>query len=213
MPAKIDLALQSALMSTGLVQPLEVKGRGGRVEILCRQMPGQEGPWLRVVETLLVALQSIVPSPLHVCRRYVLKDGKLAFGWHLGFETPNTKALQAVVEVAVQVLGTAKPELPSVTAYEAQDEVTAAVVPAARSRALAPGQHPPRREPVPRAPGAPARLDAPPPGRVEAIRVVKREVGEDGRQTIVEEMPLPHVYRDLNKPVRKGGRGAVGYTE
>lgn len=207
MSAKTELALQSALMSTGLVQPVETKGRGGRVEILCRQVPGQERPWLRVVEGLLAALPS---GELHICRRYVLKEGKLAFGWHLGFEMPTAKALQNAAELAVAVLARAKPELTSVV----EDEAQAVVVPPQRSRAMAPGQHPPRAAPVARAPGAPARLEMPPPGRTEGIRVVRRAVDEETGSTIIEEeMPLPHVYRDLNKPRHKDGRGARMYSE
>jgi len=38
--------------------------------------------------------------------------------------------------------------------------------------------------------------------------VVKRGVDSQGNQTTVEEMPLPHVYRELNKPTHKGGKGA-----
>ena len=77
---------------------------------------------------------------------------------------------------------------------------------------MAPGQHPQRAAPRARPPGAPAPLDPNAGRRVDSIRVVRSEIDEQtGARVIVEEMPLPHVYRDLNKPAHKDGRGAKLY--
>jgi hypothetical protein len=51
MSAKSSLKLQSALMATGMVQPVAEKMKGGYLEVLCRQVPGQVKPLLESVFT------------------------------------------------------------------------------------------------------------------------------------------------------------------
>jgi hypothetical protein len=207
---KAKLEFQSALIGTGLVQPVDFTATKKTVSVICRQVPGQERPWLKIVEGLLHAMGGIPVGEFHVCRRYVLKEGRMVFGWHLGIEVPDAHALVAAIGAAVAVLAQAKPSLapPAPEPYEEAPEPAAP----RPGRALAPGQHP-VRVPQPRQPGPPAQLGERPPGRVEGIRVVSRTVDEDtGKVIIEEEMPLPHVYRDLNKPAHKDGRGARTYA-
>jgi len=204
MSSKITMQLQSALIATGLVQPVSEKARGGYVEILCRQIPGQEKAWLQVVDKLLMLAQEL-GEEFHICRRYVMKNGQMAFGWHIAFECKNVKALQAVVNsVVTNVLEQSRPSLD-----EAEPAVRPepAVVPQAASRApLSPGRHPPPRAASPRAPGAPGTVVGTPPDTV-GLRVVQNSRDEHGKVTIVEEMALPHVYDEMNRPNSKG-RGA-----
>ena len=91
MSSKASMQLQSALMSTGLVQPVSEKSRGGYVEVLCRQIPGQEKVWLQVVDKMLIFAEEhkTVLQEFHVCRRYVRKGGQMAFGWHIALTCKN----------------------------------------------------------------------------------------------------------------------------
>lgn len=175
MKKNMTMELQVALMGTGLVQPVDLKSKGGHLEVLCRLVPGQEKPWLQVMSQLLEAVET-----LHVCRRYVLKGGQMVFGYHIGFEFPSVKALSAAVTACVDVLSKAKPMLTVV-----------------EDRSIAP---------TGRAPSSVVeRVTA--PQKIE-LKVTKHEFDEQGNEIIEEVMPLPHVRGEMNKPARKGGRGA-----
>lgn len=177
--ARAELALKSALLGTGLVQPVESMARTGHVEVLCRQVPGQEKAWLEVLKQLLVLEKDGIS--LLLARRYVLRNDALAFGWHVQVNAAG-KLLGAAVEAMVEVLAKAKPTLSAAT-----PQVVAT----------------PRPAVVQSAP------DTPRPGGETYIRVVRREIDEETGQLIVEEeMPLPHVYRDLNRPAYPGAAGA-----
>ena len=86
MSSKAMMKLQSALLSTGLVQPVLEKAKGGYLEILCRQIPGQEKAWLQIVEAMLVYANGSDSFEFHVCRRYVMKNGGMVFGWHISID-------------------------------------------------------------------------------------------------------------------------------
>lgn len=217
----LELQLKSALLGTGLVQPVESgldrwRG-GGEVEVLCRQVPGQEAPWMRVVDQVL-ALTEAAPMSLHLCRRYLRKNGRMVFGWHVAMSGKMSE-LKSVVEAVVSVLVEARPQLdaaaPARRARQAQpaphqddeEPEEAREDPNRFTPPHTPGQRPPPTAPVPRAPGPPANGVHPPAGFVPSIRVVKNEVDEEGNRHIEEIMPLPHVYHEMNKPTA-GGRGA-----
>jgi len=205
MSSKITMQLQSALIATGLVQPVSEKSRGGYVEILCRQIPGQEKVWLQVVDKMLIFAEErkTVLQEFHVCRRYVRKGGQMAFGWHIALTCKNVKTLQAGVENLIEeVLELARPSLDEPEPARPEP----AVVPQASSRPLAPGRHPSARAAPPRAPGAPGTVVGTPPATV-GLTVVQNFRDEHGKVTIVEEMALPHVYAEMNRPNSKG-RGA-----
>jgi hypothetical protein len=188
MSTKAELELKSALLSTGLVQPVESNGHGGSVSVVCRQVPGQDKPWLQLVAEMLAATEGIPEgSDLHICRRYFVRDGKLVFGWHISFAMGKAKAAEAVVEELKKVLSKARPVLTAVEPEEPRGAV-----------------------PVrPRAPARPAQPEAP---SNAGVRRVENRVDEKRRLWQVDEMPLPHVNRDLNTPTRKG-RGARGMLE
>lgn len=212
MSTKSSLKLQSALMATGLVQPVSEVTKGGHLEVLCRQVPGQEKPWLRVVEMLLTYGEgySAAGVDLHICRRYLLKNGMMVFGWHIAIDCKNAKLLGTTVDnLVAEVLEEARTLLeaqePAVTPAPREQPVA---VQAASRAPLAPGQHPAPRMPPPRPPNAPGNvIGTVPPGFTPQIRVVQNTRDQNGKVTIVEEMQLPHVYTEMNIPNSKG-RGA-----
>ena len=52
-------------------------------------------------------------------------------------------------------------------------------------------------------------MEDPPDGFVPSITTVENTVDEEsGKPIIVREMPLPHIFHDLNKPAHKNGKGA-----
>jgi hypothetical protein len=206
MSIKAELALKSALLSTSLVQPVDSKSKGRVLEILCRQMPGAEKYWLSLIRDMLEAAQTNA-FDLHICRRYVLKDNELAFGWNIGLEASSSVKLQASVDALTKILSQAKPiltQVPSEARFHnlvppPRPKFVGAKPKAAKDRLL----------PSPRPPGEPGFTEAPPPGFVPQITTIKESIDpESGKPVIIREMPLPHIYRDLNRPAHKDGKGA-----
>lgn len=173
----VVMDLQYALMSTALVQPVDVKAKGGRVEFLLRLVPGQEKPWLGIMDKLLAIP---LPGEMHLCRRYMRKDGVMVFGYCLILDMGSAKLLKSVMGKVIDVLKDARPVLRAVAA------------------------------PVVSSPPAVATDSPRPSKKAPEIRVVERRVDDDGNEVIVEEMSLPHVNTvDMNRPSHKGGRGAT----
>jgi len=201
-------SLREALYGTGLVQPVDVKGRGGSVSILCRQLPGQEAPWVAVVDKLLLATDgNPVFSDFHICRRYVRRQGGMVFGWFLGIEAKNAASLVEAVGAVVKVLNEAEPELapaqqaqvPSQPRYDTDQAVARRLMAGKKVKQLTTA--------TPRAPERLGPDPVPPPrARGPELKVVARGVDEKGRPTDITEMPLPHTYREQNipKPLQGG---------
>jgi hypothetical protein len=223
---ELEFNFKSALMNTSLVQPVESKGSGKHIEVLCRQVPGQEASWLQLLPKIL-KLAEEHPVELHLCRKYVLRNGKLVFGWHLSIEARANATLKTAVEAVIDVLSKAKPVL---------------------NHMLPPGKHPAQKSKDSMSSGyqpgpdfKPAKKKAAPPGRPQyqtdnynqnvvyeamgtestaqnpRLVLASRKVvtGERGKQQIEETvlMPLAHVYtNDMNKPNERG-RGAQSVGE
>lgn len=185
MSTKAELSLKSALLSTGLVQPVESTGKGGQVSVLCRQVPGQDKPWLQVARELLITAGE-ASCELHLCRRYLVKDGQMVFGWHISFSTKGTKAAEELVAKLEPVLAKARPSLASADVEER------------------PAQTPARHT-----------TEAPPveSGHRDGVRLVSQTRDAKGRLKIVQEIPLPHVHRDLNVPQPGKRKGAYGSSD
>ena len=190
---KADIDLQTALVLSGLVQPVSSKVKGGKLQIMCRLQSGADKRWLEVVESLL-KLTKEAPAEIIICRRYILKDEHMVFGWFLHIDAKNVKSLEMIVSDMVGVIGSYRPLL------------EAPVIQAPR-RALAPGEHPPVRLPPPRPPGEPGMDHQPPEGFVPKLTTVKNITDANGRPTVIEEMPLPHVHKEMNQ-INSKGRGA-----
>jgi hypothetical protein len=172
--------LREALYSTGLVQPLDGGGRGGSIHLLCRQVSGQEQGWIQAIDRIL-ALAETMGFETHLCRRYVRKDGKLAFGWFISVEAKSAKELTGAVEALVQTLRSTPVAKPRVQAPKA------AVI-----RKMTGAD--------PREPSDDLEDPVPPPDLKISLKKTR-----DGQ----EEMPLPHVYGDINRPKPGSNKGAA----
>lgn len=199
--ATSSLQLRTALMATGLLMPVSSSDNPKNFWILCRIVPGQETAWLKVVENILLSHEADVDwkdkPDIVLARRYVAKDGKMVFGWYLSIIAKSVKELEKAEHFLHRHLEEARPTLTS----PEQVPQKAPVVP---GRTLAPGQHPPPRAPVARSASEALSTPEPPRNFSPALRVVKKSFDEKGRLETVEEMPLPHVYRELNTPNDKG---------
>jgi len=184
MSLKLKSMLESALVATGLVQPVDGSTKGGHVEVLCRQVPGQEAGWIAVVDELL----SIPEAKLHLCRRYLHKNGELVFGWHVQVDASSNKELTAQVQGMIEVLNRSRPALNPV------------------GNRPAPAQAPQRSRPN-------TAVDPDPAPRAAPTTTKFRPGVDENGQPIMEvsEMQLPHVNRDLNVPTAKG-KGAKAYA-
>lgn len=214
MTSPLELLLRSALLGTGLLQPVDsgtVKGKTSTVWVLSRQVPGQERAWLGVADELLTYGEDS-GTDVHLCRKYLRKNGRMVFGWYLALSAAPRRLAQALGGVQ-QILAAAVPELTDALADAAAgslargDDAAFAAPPPGSLR-------PPEREQErwddvrPQEPTS----STPPPGFVPRIRVVRDEIdGETGRRIVEEEVPLPHVYRELNQ-LNERGRGAKFWT-
>lgn len=205
--AKTSLKLKMALMSTGLVTPVDGSEHLRNFHVLCRQVPGQEKTWLQVVESIL-KIPPIDNVEFFLARRYLLKDEKLAFGWYVGVHAKTVKDLDYAVAALELELGMFKPSLTR-PAPEHAPPADPDPAPAYR-RPLAPGQHPShvQRNRQPTAGELiPSSGQVAPNGFSPRLTTVKSSYDAKGRQEIVQEMPLPHVHSEMNRPNSKG-RGA-----
>jgi hypothetical protein len=206
MTTRIELDLHGALLATGLVCPVSSDTKPGHVEILSRQVPGQEAIWLKAIDAILSHFETTPKVDVHICRRYVRSSGKLAFGWHLSLTTKPAKSLVTAVNGVIEVLKKYKAtlELPEVT----EEAVPQAMMVRQRRKVLAPGEHPEKPVVHPRAPAASnePKYDGVSTGDIK-IKVVQHTVDENGKVTHIDEMPLPHVHHEMNRPNAKG-RGA-----
>lgn len=199
----LSLQLRTALMMTGLLQPISSGDTPKNFWVLCRLVPGQETAWLKVVESILITLEADADwadkPDVILARRYVAKDGKMVFGWYISVIAKSAKDLEKVVLFLQRHLEDAKPSLTSV-----EPPAEKATSEAPRHRALAPGQHPKQRPADARAASEALSNPEPPENFNPGLRIVKKSFDSSGRLETVEEMPLPHVYKELNTPNEKG---------
>lgn len=208
--------LRDGLYRTTLVQPLDFEGRGGSISVMCRQIPGQEKAWVKLVDALLLKAEA-KGITVHVCRRYIRKDGRMAFGWFLGVEAKSALALIDAVKDLVGVLeggpgfakAVAEVEVPMPTKKYVspyQDKTPKSVQDAldgdSVERSAATREH--REFEVGPDPVAPKGA------RLPALKVISMGTDDKGMRTSVEEMPLPHTYKDSNKPKPGKTKGAYG---
>lgn len=195
--------LQGALMLTGLVQPVSSNQKGGWLEVLCRQVPGQEKAWLAAVEAVLeVAEVHGLSEALILARRYLRRDGRMVFGWYLSIGLKNTKELAAASAHLIRTLEGFKPSLStaSVSAVSADRATSGPPVPVPH-RPL-PAAVKAMTNATPRSPSD-GRDPTPPNQAPRAVTMT----GPGGRNEVLE-IPLPHVYRELNKPKEGSTKGA-----
>jgi hypothetical protein len=226
MATKAELELKTALLGTGMVQPIQSKSRGGHIEVLCRQIPGQDKTWLAAVAGLLACESEELQ--VHVCRRYVLKAGKMVFGWHVQLDAKTAKALHvgvdAVVvelanhqpeltappEVATRIPAVASPEPPPAPKYKSEYKTDAQVMQELGLSGRADDGRLGRRvNPLP-VDDLRAAANARSGDRLTdpRLKLVEHRQGADGRSEYVMEFPLPHQSKEMNVPTHEGGAGA-----
>lgn len=201
MSKKHEEVLRYALLSTGVLFPVESSSSSKSVSVLSRSMAGQDSTWVSSMGSLLRA----VPEGLHLSKKFVLKDDKIAFGWHVTIEAGSAKVLSERVESVRQALTNVRPSLVEQPVSRRAEREVAKVEPTdpALLKKIGP----------PRAPGEPGLVGQVSPGNFAFTKqVTERKVGQKGNVTIVEEMPLPHVYSEMNRPNAKG-RGAKAIME
>jgi hypothetical protein len=130
------------------------------------------------------------------CRRYLLKDGQMVYGWYIQIESKNAKTLEVRASLLNAVLISFAPGL------EPVKQVAEPYRPP-----LSPGQHPTQQMPPPRPPNAPGLAHPLPPGASPQLVTIKSGRDDKGNNVIIEEMPLPHIGKDLND-INAKGRGA-----
>jgi len=191
--------LRDAIAATGTIVPLQVDTKGGGVggSLMCRPVPGQESRWLSVMKEMLLAASPIQGVNLHVGKRYVLKNGQMVFGWYVGLACSKAAQLRE----AVNAISSAIDNLPEVEAQPAPARAPPPPKPGpVRTSASprAPDYEPPRPVPV--------NVDV----RLRTVMDTTRP-GADGKpvRMSIQEIPLPHIYGELNKENSKG-RGVIG---
>ncbi len=185
--------LHDALSSTGLVQPIESISKGGSASCLCRQVQKYEKAWLRLIDMILEAAHDN-NIDVHICRRYIRKDGRMVFGWFIEVSAKSAKLLPDAVNILLPILKESQKivleepvVLKSNRPVSIVNETTAS-----------------RRSPSPSGPDPKV-----PKGVVPALRLINTGIDTNGNATYMEEMPLPHVYTDLNKPKDGSFKGAT----
>lgn len=217
--------LRDALYGTTLVQPVSHEGRGGNLGILCRQVPGQEKAWIRTIDTILALTQSS-EAKFHLCRRYVRKpskdgqDGGMVFGWFFGIEAKSAAGLVTAVQELIPILARG-PSIAQEVAAEEKAKVP--VQPKKYVSQYADRTHQSAKEGLEQE-GLPAERAAPqregrefeigpdpvtPRNFRPVLKVLAVGTDDKGKRTTIEEMQLPHVYKDNNVPNDKG-KGAYG---
>lgn len=233
MATKAELELRELLLLSGCVQPVKISSRGSSLSALCRELKGRAPAWLSIMEELLQVCEADA-FPVHLCRRYVLKDGKMVFGWHIGFEarsaaelSASLAALRTLVEKREPDLGPAEtvvavtsqpgPPPPPPPAVDVGDGEVPAAPPAPtiseEERAERMKKFQQHTHAEPRA-SDPKQPDPPPPPFKDYYmpKVVFKGHATDQKNRIVpveiEEMPLHGVFTtDMNPPNEKR-RGA-----
>lgn len=208
--------LRDALYGTTLVQPISHEGRGGSLGVLCRQVPGQEKAFIRLVDEILAQTQHWT-TPIHLCRRYVRKDDRMVFGWFLGVEAKSAADLVKAVQELTPILARG----PVIGRVVAEEQVLAPPTPVKKYVSQYADKTPQAvkdadGEQVESAPQRTQREFENGPDPVAPknfkpqLRVLAVGTDERGKRTTIEEMQLPHTYKDNNIPQPGSTKGAYG---
>lgn len=188
MSKKHEFTLKNALLNTGVVQPVESSSTSKSVSVLCRSVPGQDPAWVKAMESILQSNPTV-----HLCKKFVMKNGSMVFGWHIFIESKSAKTLEQDVHSVCEILSNVSPSLEPATPAPKKPSVAGPTL-------------------VPRPPNEPAAVQEAPSSFVFSKRTAQRTVNQKGEVTIIEEMPIPHVYSEMNRPNSKG-KGAKSIME
>lgn len=107
MKKNIEELIRGALIQTEMVYPVSSDRVFAGCQFLCRQIPGQEAQWLQTVDRLLKwEAEQTDKASLFIARRYLLKDGKMVYGWFFKLTGPSGKAIATIAQNVVNVLKT-----------------------------------------------------------------------------------------------------------
>ena len=191
--AKPDNLFSQMLIGTGVLLPVEVKSKGGRVSAMCRLVSGKDKEWTVVADKLLRVADS-VGADLLVCRRFLLKNGEMVQGIYICLDGKSS-SLAGTIESLIKQFPGATESVP----------VTKGV--GDKMSAMSYSEYRKMTSAHPRKVSEPGRADPPPPGFKQEIRTVAQSVGPGGKLIVIEEVPIPHIHREMNVPNSKG-RGA-----
>lgn len=106
MKRKTEDSAREALLESTLVIPISSERYWAGWEFLCRQVPGQEKAWLVCVEDLLRWGEKdlVKAEELLVARKYLLKDGKMVYGWLIRLKAKHAQSLVKLTESFVAVV-------------------------------------------------------------------------------------------------------------
>lgn len=192
-------AFEELLYNTGILKPVTTSVKGGKVEAMCRIVDNRKEEWPALVENLLVSAEEL-GLDAHVCRRYVMKEGALVYGFHVSFDAGSAKKLKDSLP-ALEKTTLVKSEAPK--AVSARQNKSAIPI-------MSYQEYKKQTSATPRAPL---------PGEAKDIQVPKGYTfkattlasgpGPNGKDGMIEEIPLPNVFKEMNVPNSKG-RGARG---
>lgn len=107
MKSKTD-GLQTAINATGFLSVVVAEPMKNGVSILCRHVPGKENQVLSLFSALLnwetAAKATFEGLSLLVSRRYLLKEGKMVFGWGISVQTKKATDFQMATISLVTLL-------------------------------------------------------------------------------------------------------------
>jgi hypothetical protein len=200
--------LAKALTDSGYVEALDSGSFDRGHYVLCRQVPGQEQAWLGVIESILQETESL---DVHICRRYLLKDGRMVYGWHLSYTPTKGKSFIAFAKMITHVLAVSQATPARVRPTNKPAGKPVGKKPKVYKGLLARTSKAARKLGLSARPANTEQSGfgkiPPPPDLKIGLRVIQ-QMDEDGSRRTVTEMPLPHVHSELNIPT-PGGRGAA----
>jgi len=195
--SKIDEeTFSEALYNTGVLLPVSTSSKGSKVEATCRTAPDKSKEWPVVAENLLRAAADMGVT-MHVCKQYLLKDGEMVYASYVSMEATSVKQLRSALSELADKMESGRPP-------KAKPAVNADPV----VKPLSYKEYKKQTTATPRAPMPGELKNIPvPPGFQYQSKRVSTGVGANGTQIVIDEVPIPNVFHEMNVPNAKG-RGA-----
>lgn len=93
----------NAFQATKLFEVVEVKAGLGQVHLLGRVKQDDERAFLdRVITPVLKAIEASRECEGHICKQFILKNGKTRYAWTVSFAANNLKAAAHAICSAIQ---------------------------------------------------------------------------------------------------------------
>lgn len=93
----------NAFQATGLFEVVEVKAGVGQVHLLGRVKQDDERAFLdKVITPVLKAMDASHECEGHICKQFILKNGRTKYAWTVSFAANNLKAAAYAICEAIQ---------------------------------------------------------------------------------------------------------------